>query len=149
MISEALTDKRSHGVSDSLRGEIAYALTKRLVIDMPTARAAVDEAVDSLTTMSAYPSPETNVAGSWLPIEQADKTITNVQEFPEAGITIKTSDRYWVRDEDGRVYEAAWSEGKYGRNYWWDFEGESPVDPVEFMPHPLDPRWSATTEGAE
>lgn len=77
----------------------------------------------------------------WLPIALADKTITDVQEFEEVGITIKTSDRYWVRDEDGRVYEAAWSEGNYGRDYWWDFEGESPVDPVEFMPHPLDPRW--------
>lgn len=32
-------------VTDKQRGEIAYALTKRLVIDMPTARAAVDEAL--------------------------------------------------------------------------------------------------------
>lgn len=80
-------------------------------------------------------------AARWLPIALADKTITDVQEFEEVGITIKTSDRYWVRDDDGRVYEAAWSEGRYGRDYWWDFEGESPVDPVEFMPHPLDPRW--------
>lgn len=78
----------------------------------------------------------------WLPIEQADKTITDVHKFPEVGITIKTSDRYWVRDKDGRTYEACWSENKNGRNYWWDFEGESPVDPIEFMPHPLDPRWS-------
>lgn len=33
--------------TDDLSGKIAYALTKRLVIDMPTARAAVDEAMKS------------------------------------------------------------------------------------------------------
>ncbi|MGG7519648.1 hypothetical protein ACQ3G6_17370 [Allorhizobium undicola] len=80
---------------------------------------------------------EAALAGKWLPIELADKTITHVQGFPEVGITIKTSDRYWVRDADGRIYEAAWSEGEFGRDFWWDFEAESPVDPVEFMPHPL------------
>jgi hypothetical protein len=85
------------------------------------------------------------LSGRWLPIEQADKTITNVEDFSEVGIILRTSDRYWVRDEDGRVYEAAWSEGNNGeRDYWWDFEGESPADPVEFMPHPLDPRFAAT-----
>ncbi|MGJ7039166.1 hypothetical protein J2Y63_002421 [Shinella sp. BE166] len=75
----------------------------------------------------------------WLPIVQADKTFTHVQDFAEVGITLRYSDRYWVRDEDGRLYEASWTEGE--RNYWWDWDGESPVDPVEFMPHPLDPRW--------
>ncbi|MFK0330667.1 hypothetical protein ACIQUB_06040 [Rhizobium sp. NPDC090275] len=83
--------------------------------------------------------------GTWLPIERADKEITNVEDFSEVGVTIRTSDRYWVRDDDGRVYEAAWSEGENGRNYWWDFEGESPVDPFEFMPHPLDPRFHPDT----
>lgn len=91
-------------------------------------------------------TPETQTTGRWLPIAQADKTITDVQEFAEVGMTIKTSDRYWVRDDDGRIYEAAWSEGRYGRDYWWDFEGESPVDPVEFMPHPLDTRFDAASE---
>lgn len=33
----------------TMRGEIALALTKRLVIDIPTARAAVDEAFTTLT----------------------------------------------------------------------------------------------------
>lgn len=89
------------------------------------------------------PAPTTHMR--WLPIALADKAITNVEDFSEVGITLRTSDRYWVRDDDGRIYEAAWSEGD--RNYWWDFAGESPVDPVEFMPHPLDPRWTATTEG--
>ena len=92
--------------------------------------------------------PQPHVVGTWLPIERADKTITDVQSFPEVGMTISMSDRYWVRDDDGRVYEAAWSEGEEGRSYWWDFEGESPVDPVQFMPHPLDPRFaSAEVEG--
>lgn len=36
------------GEVERLRGEIAYALTKRLVIDMPTARAAIDEAFAAL-----------------------------------------------------------------------------------------------------
>lgn len=88
------------------------------------------------------PAPETHMR--WLPITVADKTITNVEDFSEVGITLRTSDRYWVRDEDGRVYEAAWSEGD--RDYWWDFAGESPVDPIEFMPHPLDPRFQETSE---
>lgn len=92
---------------------------------------------------SLAPSPAELSVGAWLPIERADKEITNVEDFSEVGVTIRTSDRYWVRDDDGRVYEAAWSEGENGRNYWWDFEGESPVDPVEFMPHPLDPRFAA------
>lgn len=94
-------------------------------------------------------TPVPLLVGTWLPIERADKTITDVQSFPEVGMTISMSDRYWVRDEDGRVYEAAWSEGNHGdRDYWWDFEGESPVDPVEFMPHPLDPRF-ASAEGSD
>lgn len=80
-----------------------------------------------------------DAAAFWLPIEFADKTITQVQDFSEVGITLRNSDRYWVRDEDGRIYEASWTDDKAG--YWWDWEGESPVDPVEFMPHPLDPRW--------
>jgi len=33
---------------DDLRGKVAYALTKRFDIDMPTARAAVDEAIQNL-----------------------------------------------------------------------------------------------------
>ncbi|WP_421580871.1 hypothetical protein [Shinella sp. M31] len=56
MKNEVLADTRFHGVSDALRGEIAYALTKRLVIDMPTAHAAVDEAIKSITPMSHTPS---------------------------------------------------------------------------------------------
>lgn len=91
------------------------------------------------------PAPAQQVGERWLPIEQADRTITNVEVFSEVGVILRTSDRYWVRDEDGRVYEAAWSEGSNSeRDYWWDFEGESPVDPLEFMPHPLDPRFAAT-----
>lgn len=100
---------------------------------------------NSLIARGVDPNLDTVVVAAWLPIAQADLTITDVQEFSEVGMTIKMSDRYWVRDEDGRVYEAAWSEGNYGRDFWWDFEGESPVDPVEFMPHPLDPRFPKAT----
>lgn len=94
-------------------------------------------------------APAPHVTGRWLPIAQADRAITNIQEFPVAGMTLRNSDRYWVRDEDGRTYEASWTECNNGRDYWWDWEGESPVDPVEFMPHPLDPRWASATEGSE
>lgn len=100
-----------------------------------------------LSAQASPPPPMQHVAAHWLPIEQADKTINHVTEFTQIGLTLKNSDTFWVRDEDGRVYEAAWSEGNNGRDYWWDWEGESPVDPVEFMPHPLDPRF-ATTEGS-
>ncbi|CUX23649.1 hypothetical protein AGR6A_Cc150138 [Agrobacterium sp. NCPPB 925] len=55
---------------------------------------------------------------------------------------LRLSERYWVRDEDGRIYEAVWTDDKNG--YWWDLEGESPVDPVEFMPHPQDKRFSGS-----
>jgi hypothetical protein len=74
----------------------------------------------------------------WRPISEADKSITFEQTFDLGEgekMTIRNSDRYWVRDADGRVYEAAWTDHKAG--YWWDLEGESPVDPVEYMPHPL------------
>lgn len=98
------------------------------------------------TVANQPPAPDVTV-GRWLPIAQADRTVTNVEDFSEVGITLRTSDRYWVRDDDGHVYEAAWSEGEKS-SYWWDFEGESPVDPVEFMPHPLDPKYAAASEGS-
>lgn len=74
----------------------------------------------------------------WRPISEADKSITYQQKFDVGDgktMTIRTSDRYWVRDDDGRIYEATWSDHKGG--YWWDITGESPVDPIQFMPHPL------------
>lgn len=82
-------------------------------------------------------------ANPWRPIAEADKDIAYIHDL--AGLRIGGSHPIWVRDEDGRVYEALWSDdGK--RAYWWDIEGESPVDPVEFMPHPLDPRFADASE---
>lgn len=69
----------------------------------------------------------------WLPIAGADKSIATVQTFGD--VTLRNSYPVWVRDEDGRTYEAVWNAHKDG--YWWDLEAESPVDPVEFAPHPL------------
>ena len=83
----------------------------------------------------------------WFPIDQADRSIATVQAFPDVSITIRNSNPVWVRDDDGRTYEAVWTEG-VNASYWWDLEGESPVDPVEFMPHPLDPRFHAPKGGA-
>lgn len=98
-----------------------------------------DEAV------SATPPPQPQMAGTWLPIERADRSINDVQNFEEVGVVLRNSDPYWVRDDDGRVYEAVWTESdnlSFSKGgHWWDLEGESPVDPVEFMPHPLDPRF--------
>ncbi|KAA3518857.1 hypothetical protein GOZ96_04935 [Agrobacterium vitis] len=71
---------------------------------------------------------------SWRPIAEADNGIAYIHDLGE--MKIGCSYPIWVRDPDGRVYEALWSDnGK--KAYWWDIEGESPVDPVEFMPHPL------------
>lgn len=81
---------------------------------------------------------------AWRPIAEADRSIATVQTFLDVGITLRNSHPIWVRDDDGRAYEAVWTDHRGG--YWWDLEGESPVDPVEFMPHPLDPRWSAPTD---
>jgi hypothetical protein len=68
----------------------------------------------------------------WRPIETADKTITFEHFFPKTNITIRSSDPILARDEDGREFECIWSEGK--RDYWFDVENESPVDPVEWKP---------------
>lgn len=70
----------------------------------------------------------------WRPISEADQGIAHILDA--AGLHIGNSLPIWARDSDGRVFECLWADdGK--RAYWWDIEGESPVDPVEFMPHPL------------
>jgi hypothetical protein len=91
--------------------------------------------------MTTDKTPSDHVTG-WRPIAEADRSIATVQTFPDVSITLRNSYPVWVRDDDGRTYEAVWSEGT--ANYWWDLEGESPVDPVEFMPHPLDHRFLDT-----
>lgn len=92
--------------------------------------------------------PVQHLVGRWLPIDQADKSVERVIDLPKLDLKISNSEDYWVRDADGRAYRATWADdGK--RAYWWDFEGESPVDPVEFMPHPLDPRWASAPEVSE
>ena len=80
----------------------------------------------------------------WRPIAEADNGIAYIHDLVD--LKIGCSYPIWVRDENGRVYEALWSDnGK--KAYWWDIEGESPVDPVEFMPHPLAALSAAATEG--
>lgn len=77
----------------------------------------------------------------WLPIELADKSADRIYDLPGMPGPIANSEEYWCRDADGRVFQATWADdGK--RAYWWDLDGESPVDPVEFMPHPLDHRFT-------
>nr|WP_278437252.1 hypothetical protein [Brucella anthropi] len=85
----------------------------------------------------------------WRPISEADRSITfeKTFEFDDGkSMTIRNSDDYWVRDADGRVYKATWSDQNAG--YWWDIEAESPVDPIEYMPHPLSLSSAPTQEVA-
>ncbi|MBV5271165.1 MAG: hypothetical protein JZU55_16270 [Afipia sp.] len=118
---------------------IVPATADTLLTELKSAWQAWNEDREELARTRAalfMPSPQ------WLPIAKADRSITQVQEFPSAGITLRNSDRYWVRDDlGGRAYEASWSEGRNGQSYWWAWEAESPVNPSEFMPHPLDPRY--------
>lgn len=78
----------------------------------------------------------------WRPISEADKTIVDMQEFSDVGIVLRNSAHILARDADGREFEAAWTDHKGG--YWWDFDSESPVDPVEFKPFP-----ETTTQGCD
>ncbi|MBD9390169.1 hypothetical protein IB237_23490 [Agrobacterium sp. AGB01] len=72
----------------------------------------------------------------WLPISEADTSVDRVHDYADLPSPITNSEEYWVRDDDGRIYQATWV-GSGKRAYWWDLEGESPVNPIEFMPHPL------------
>lgn len=103
--------------------------------------------IEQLGSFMERATPNPPCSPQWLPIAKADRSITQVQEFPSAGITLRNSDRYWVRDDLGGLpYEASWSEGRNGQSYWWAWEAESPVNPSEFMPHPLDPRYRETAD---
>jgi len=80
------------------------------------------------------------LVGSWRPISEADNSIAYHYDLGE--LKLGCSYPIWARDAEGRVFECLWSDnGK--KAYWWDIEGESPVDPVEYMPHPLDRREDA------
>lgn len=70
--------------------------------------------------------------GIWHPIEEADKTIVDVFDLPDIGITVRNSAHIMARDSDGRFFECCWTDHRGG--YWWDLEQESPVDPVDFQP---------------
>lgn len=69
----------------------------------------------------------------WLPIETAPRECPvdrSVHSSPRAW----TTETMWVRDASGRVFEAWFVE--FG-SYWWDADGETTCDPVEWMPHPM------------
>lgn len=87
-------------------------------------------------------APAEQMMGTWRPITEADKGIAYIHDLGE--LRIGNSYPIWARDADGRVFECLWADdGK--KAYWWDIEGESPVDPIEFMPHPLA---ASATEGS-
>jgi len=99
----------------------------------------------ALITMEQLGSFMARAVGNWHPIVGADKSINQIIGT-EIGLPIGNSLPIWARDGDGRVFECLWADdGK--RAYWWDIEGESPVDPVEFMPHPLAALSATATEG--
>ena len=79
------------------------------------------------------------LAQYWRPIAEADKTVTFEQEFDLGDgktMTLRNSEHYWVRDAYDKIFEATWTDHRGG--YWWDIDGESPADPIEYMPHPLE-----------
>lgn len=85
------------------------------------------------------------VEAIWRPISEADNSIATVEKYGD--VTLRNSYPIWVRDEDGRTYEALWTDHRGG--YWWDIESESPVDPVEYSPHPLAMAWPAVRTDEE
>lgn len=92
------------------------------------------EMCDFMASETALAAPAPEAVSPWRPIAEADNGIAYIQDFGE--LKIGNSYPIWARDADGRVFECLWSDnGK--KAYWWDLEGESPVDPVEYMPHPL------------
>lgn len=138
-----------------------WAETDGAPVELFDVEAAQDLFADAAAAIRTLSSPDHVDAGKvegdgradlerfWRPISEADRTITYEDTFnlgDGKSMTIRNSDHFWVRDADGRVYEATWSDHKGG--YWWDLEGESRVDPVEYMPHPLSLP-SAPSEGAE
>lgn len=77
---------------------------------------------------------EALTAGGWRPIETCPNGATvnrSTMWFPAL-----TTETMWVRDADGREYEA-W----FVRDgaYWWDCDRETDGAPVEWYPHPLIP----------
>lgn len=75
----------------------------------------------------------TNAGAVWWPIETAPRECT-VDRSGLPDVTGWTTETIWVRDADGRVYEA-WYVGR--GPYWWDADGETECAPIEWMPHPL------------
>ncbi|HHV68223.1 MAG TPA: hypothetical protein GXX48_11345 [Ochrobactrum intermedium] len=117
-------------------GEKAWIVPFDAMADLESALSSPDHFADAGKLVEG--DGRADLERFWRPISEADKSITFEQTFDTGdgkSMTIRNSDHYWVRDADGRVYEATWSDHKGG--YWWDLEGESPVDPVEYMPHPL------------
>lgn len=77
-------------------------------------------------------------AAKWRPIETAPAVSIN----RSAGLTrhpVLTTETLWVRDADGRTYEAWFVDAtdEMGRAYWWDLDAEDTCNPIEWMPHPL------------
>jgi hypothetical protein len=73
------------------------------------------------------------LASRWLPIETAPRECPVDRSLrPSPGAW--TTETMWVRDASGRVFEAWFVE--FG-SYWWDADGETKCDPVEWMPHPM------------
>lgn len=62
------------------RGEIAYQLTKRLVIDMPTARAAVDAALAS--------NPASQTRMDWLTLHGVENLLRGLG-YPDSADAVR------------------------------------------------------------
>jgi len=141
------------------RVEKAEALIAKSAKDTPVYK-AVERVLDEKSAWVARPNSGVTMAIAiaatlaaidaveriWLPISTAPRVSVN----RGSGMTMHptmTTETLWVRDEDGRVYEAWFVDGteEIGRTYWWDCDGEEICDPVEWMPHPL---WTPEEETA-
>lgn len=91
-------------------------------------------AINHVRKALAQPPAPAPQGDGWLAIDLADKDIAAVHVLGD--LTIRNSDRYWVREPGREPYEAWWTDHRGG--YWWDIENEDPCDPTEFLPHPLD-----------
>lgn len=139
--SRATKDELADELADVVHTAFLCAITAG--IDVPSAIVSKFNATsekNGLTTRlnESIQHEQIDLERFWRPISEADKSITFDHTFDLGDgekMTIRNSDEYWVRDDDGRIYRAVWSDQRDG--YWWDIEGESPVDPVKYMPHPL------------
>lgn len=100
--------------------------------------ALLEEAADALASHER--GRRAAVTTDWRPISAHLHALQCNRGGLARGYDAMTSETIWVRTAEGRVFEAWWTT----RGYWWDCDGETECEPVEWMPHPL---WVHAWEG--